>query len=210
MEYPRNLLSDDETILLDLRPHLLSLLPALAWALLIIAVVITSCLFSAVFGALLFPPVIIAISVAAVIALVFLSVIPFLRWSNTQFVLTSERVISREGILAKSALEIPLHRINDVGFKQTIFERMLGTGNLTIESAGEHGMNRFLFIRRPEKVQNEIYKAMEACEKRIRGGVSAPADDIPAQIEKLASLRDKGIVTAEEFDRKKKELLDRM
>ncbi|MGV8122761.1 MAG: PH domain-containing protein [Candidatus Xenobiia bacterium LiM19] len=206
MEYPKNLLSDDETILLDLRPHLLSLLPALAWALLIIAVVITSCLL----GALLFPPVIIAISVAAVIALVFLSVIPFLRWSNTQFVLTSERVISREGILAKSALEIPLHRINDVGFKQTIFERMLGTGNLTIESAGEHGMNRFLFIRRPEKVQNEIYKAMEACEKRIRGGVSAPAEDIPAQIEKLASLRDKGIVTAEEFDRKKKELLDRM
>ncbi|MHC9539335.1 MAG: PH domain-containing protein [Vulcanimicrobiota bacterium] len=206
MEYPRNLLSDDETILLDLRPHLLSLLPALAWVLLIIAVVITSCLL----GALLFPPVIIAISVAAVIALVLLSVIPFLRWSNTQFVLTSERVISREGILAKSALEIPLHRINDVGFKQTVFERMLGTGNLTIESAGEHGMNRFLFIRRPEKVQNEIYKAMEACEKSLRGGVSAPADDIPAQIEKLASLRDKGIVTAEEFDRKKKELLDRM
>jgi len=206
MEYPRNLLSNDEAILLDLRPHLLSLLPALAWALLIVAVVMTSCLF----GALLFPPVIIAISVAAVIALVFLSVIPFLRWSNTQFVLTSERVISREGILAKSALEIPLHRINDVGFTQTILERVLGTGNLSIESAGEHGMNRFLFIRHPEKVQNEIYKAMEAYERSLRGSVSAPADGIPAQIEKLADLRDKGIVTAEEFEKKKKELLDRM
>jgi uncharacterized membrane protein YdbT with pleckstrin-like domain len=205
MDYPKSLLSDNEKILLDLRPHLLSLLPAAAWMLIITAVVVASCLL----GALTFPPLIIVISAVALAAFVILSVIPFLKWSNTQFVLTSERVISREGILAKSALEIPLHRINDVGFKQSVFERLVGSGNLTIESAGEHGMNRFVFIRHPEKVQNAIYKAMEACEKSMRGNAE-PADDIPGQIEKLAALRDKGIVTAEEFERKKKDLLDRM
>jgi len=205
MEYPKGHLSDDEKILLDLRPHLLSLLPAAAWALVVVAVVVASCLL----GALMFPPVIIAVSIAALAAFIILSVIPFLKWSNTQFILTSERVISREGILAKSALEIPLHRINDVGFKQSVFERLVGSGNLTIESAGEHGMNRFVFIRHPEKVQNTIYKAMDACEKSMRGSAEPP-DDIPGQIEKLAALRDKGIVTAEEFERKKKDLLDRM
>ncbi len=206
MEYSKTLLNDNEKILLDLRPHLLSLLPALLWVLLVIAVVITSCLF----GALLIPPLFIAIIAASLIAISLLSGIPFLRWSTTQFVLTNERVISRKGILAKSAEEIPLNRINNVAFTQSIFERVVGSGNLNIESAGEHGLNRFIFIRHPEKVQNAIYRAMEAYEKDMRGSITAPSEDIPTQIEKLAALRDKGIVTADEFEKKKKELLDRM
>ena len=39
---------------------------------------------------------------------------------------------------------------------------------------------------------------------------ASPAKDIPAQIEKLADLKDKGIITDEEFQQKKQELLDRI
>jgi TM2 domain-containing membrane protein YozV len=37
-----------------------------------------------------------------------------------------------------------------------------------------------------------------------------PAKDIPAEIEKLADLKDKGIITDEEFQQKKQELLERI
>ena len=37
-----------------------------------------------------------------------------------------------------------------------------------------------------------------------------PAKDMPAEIEKLADLKDKGIITDEEFQQKKQELLDRI
>jgi len=202
----KHLLTDGEKIILDLRPHWLSLLAPAAWALLVVAAVISTF----AFGASLPQPVLIGAVVAGLVAVAAIVGIPLLRWNTTEFILTSERVISREGIFAKKSQEIPLHRVNNVAFSQSIAERLLGSGNLTIESGGEHGMNRFVFIQHPEKVQNEIYKAMEAYEKTLRGNVAAPADDIPAQIEKLAALRDKGIVTSEEFEAKKKELLGRM
>jgi uncharacterized membrane protein YdbT with pleckstrin-like domain len=205
MRYPEGFLSDNERVVLDLRPHWLKLLPPLLWAILIVALTVTAMLV----GVATVPPLLIVIVVVALTALTALTVIPFLGWSTTQFILTSERLISREGILAKRAQEIPLNRINNVAFGQTLLERMVGSGNLSIESAGEHGLNRFVFIRHPEKVQHEIYKAMEIYEKSLAGGTEAPPD-IPAQIEKLAALRDKGIVTAEEFEKKKKELLERM
>jgi uncharacterized membrane protein YdbT with pleckstrin-like domain len=204
MTYPPRLLSDDERIILDLRPHWISLFPAVAWLAAIIAVVVLSMVFGAAFLAPFYIPIIIAIIAAFII-----TGIPFLRWSTTQFLLTNERLITREGILAKKSREIPLNRINDITFTQSLMERLVSSGNLSIESAGEQGMNRFVFIKRPEHVQNEIYKAMEASEKSLKSGMST-VQDIPEQIDKLAALRDRGIVTPEEFERKKKELLDRM
>ena len=37
-----------------------------------------------------------------------------------------------------------------------------------------------------------------------------PADDLGATLERLAGLRDKGLITAEEYEAKKRELLERM
>jgi len=39
---------------------------------------------------------------------------------------------------------------------------------------------------------------------------SNPADDVGATLERLAGLRDKGLITAEEYEAKKRELLERM
>ena len=205
MGYPKHLLSDDEQVLLDLHQHWIYLLPAILWTVLVLAASITGIVFTVAMGPL--PPAI--IGAVAVIGILLIAGIPFLRWKTTQFVLTTDRVISREGILSRKARDIPLHRINDVTFTQSFLERLIGSGNLTIESAGEHGMSRFTFIKRPEHVQNEIYKAMENYEKKPAAG-EAPADDIPTQIKKLAELRDSGILTEQEFNEKKKDLLERM
>jgi uncharacterized membrane protein YdbT with pleckstrin-like domain len=151
----------------------------------------------------------------------------YIRWISTHFVLTSDRVIYRSGVIAKRGIEIPLERINTIFFHQRIFERMLGLGDLEIESASKDGAQRFDDIKNPSAVQNEIYQQMEQNEikraDRISGGINsaqaanaaavaaaAPEPDIPQKIAQLAALRDQGHITPQEFEAKKAELLGRM
>ena len=152
----------------------------------------------------------------------------YIRWISTHFVLTSDRVIYRSGVIAKRGIEIPLERINTIFFNQRIFERMLGLGDLEIESASKDGAQRFDDIKNPSAVQNEIYQQMEQNEikgaNRISGAINsaqaanataaaaaaAPSADIPEKIAALAALRDQGHITPEEFEAKKAELLGRM
>ncbi len=77
------------------------------------------------------------------------------------------------------------------------------------ESAGERGQSVFKDIPKPEAVQVEIYRQMEANGQRMSG--AAPrAPSVLEDLERLANLRDRGAVTNEEFERKKRDLLDRL
>ena len=141
----------------------------------------------------------------------------YIAWVSTHFVLTSDRVIFRSGIIAKKGIEIPLERINTIFFHQRIFERMLGLGDLDIESASKDGAQRFDDIKNPSAVQNEIYQQMERNSNkqadRISGGINraqGAGESIPDQIAKLSALRDQGVLTEAEFQTKKAELLGRM
>jgi uncharacterized membrane protein YdbT with pleckstrin-like domain len=90
----------------------------------------------------------------------------YVHWISTYFILTTDRIIFREGIVAKHGMEIPLQRINTIFFSQRIFERVLGLGDLKIESASKTGAEIFEDIRNPDRVQHEIYAQMEAIENR--------------------------------------------
>jgi uncharacterized membrane protein YdbT with pleckstrin-like domain len=172
-----------------------------------------------------------AVGVLGLVVLLATVVGRVLRWATTHFVLTTERLIFRSGVVAKFGREIPLERINDVTFSQSLFERMIGAGDLLLESAGEHGQSRFANIRDPEAVQLEIYRQMEANDRRRSGYATTQphhpvaADRTPTppshtppsrsptpldDLERLANLRDRGAITEEEFQRMKRELLDRM
>jgi hypothetical protein len=100
-----------------------------------------------------------------------------------------------------------------VTFSQSVFERVIGIGDLVIESAGEQGQSTFSDIRDPEAVQLQIYRQMDANVRR-RSGYAAPAPERPpgllTDLERLADLRDRGAVTEEEFQAKKRDLLDRL
>jgi uncharacterized membrane protein YdbT with pleckstrin-like domain len=214
--FPRKLLNDDEQIVLDLHPHwwffappLLALIAALIIGILALA--------NDVNTALKIPVGII------VLGLLVWFGWRYLRWITTNFVVTTDRLIYRHGVLSKHGIEIPLDRVNTVFFRQSIFERLVGAGDLVIESASETGRQRFSNVRKPSAVQNEIYRQIEANENRKydRVGVSAAAassgaqspddtESIPAQIRQLDELRKQGLLTDEEFTRKKQELLDRM
>ena len=110
-----------------------------------------------------------AASIAALVLLVaavVYFVYKYVNWATTMFVLTTDRIITRRGWLSKSGIEIPLERINTVFFNQRLIERMLGAGDLSIESAGERGTEHLTDIRKPALVQREIYVQMENNENR--------------------------------------------
>ena len=167
MAFPERLLSEDEELIYDLRPH---------WLTLVVPVLITVAVMVAVGAAwVVMPagdlqqPARMAVGVLGLVVLLATVVGRVLRWSTTHFVLTTERLIFRSGVVAKFGREIPLERINDVTFSQSLFERMIGAGDLLLESAGEHGQSRFANIRDPEAVQLEIYRQMEANDRRRAG-----------------------------------------
>ena len=150
----------------------------------------------------------------------------YIRWVSTHFILTSDRIIWLEGVIAKKGIEFPLQRINTIFFSQRIFERMLGLGDLKIESASESGTQIFEDIRSPGKVQHEIYAQMEANENRgldklgdrltahaeaqTPAAPAPPSQTVTDQIADLHQLKESGALTEAEFEAKKAELLGRI
>ena len=82
-------------------------------------------------------------------------------WRTTHFVITNDRLIYRVGVFAKRGIQIPLERVNNVNFKQGILERIVGAGDLLVESAGEDGQQRFTDVRHPDRIQNLIHAQMD-------------------------------------------------
>jgi len=83
-----------------------------------------------------------------------------LKWYRTHFVLTSQRVIFQSGVIARTRIEISLHKINLVNFHQSIFERMVNAGDIVIESGAEDGMETFSDVKDPQQVQALIHQWM--------------------------------------------------
>ena len=204
MPFPKELLTEHEEIVFDLKPHFVAIIPSVIWTVLAFAAGIAADVFA--------DGVVVPVILVIVIVLwAILAIPPFLRWQFTLFVLTTDRLITREGVIAKKSKEIPLERINNVAFNQTFLERMLKAGDLLIESAGETGQNRIYNVRDPERVQLAIFAESEKNQDRMYQGTSTPAaPDIPEQIEALARLKEQGVLTEMEFETKKQELLKRL
>ena len=207
MPYPRKLLHPGERIAFDLHPHWWFFAPLATFAALILA--------GAVAATVLLKDTtqtytLLGVGIVAVVWLITF-LVKFAEWRTTHFVLTSDRLIVRSGVLSKQGTEIPLERINDLSYHQSLFERMVGAGDLVIESAGERGQDRFPRIPHPDRAQQLVYTEMENNRQRISGvHIDQQEASIPDQIAELARLRDRGVVTDAEFQAKKAELLSRM
>ncbi len=198
MRYPQRLLGRDEEVLAAFRPHWRVLLPALVWAMLLAAL-------AGVAVAALEPPLeSVALAVAPVLWLL-LAGRSVLQWWFTSYVLTTERVIVRRGMVARSGTEVPLENIVNVLFSQRITERLLGYGDVTVESAGSRGQSRLENVPDPQGFQSEVYRARELRSLHFsRGGDT----DVVARLERLADLHERGHLTDDEFERSKHRLLD--
>ncbi|MBA3956391.1 MAG: PH domain-containing protein, partial [Acidimicrobiia bacterium] len=148
MAFPSRLLNQGEEMILDLRPHWsFFALPAIV---LVVALGVLLALSAAGWPEWLQ----VGAAVATLAALVRF-VLRYARWASTNFVITSDRLIHRRGVIAKEGIEIPLERVNTVFFRQSVLERVLRCGDLVIESGGERGRQAFSDIPRPSLVQSE-------------------------------------------------------
>ena len=206
MPFPKKNLNANETIALDMHPHWWYFAEP-AWSLLgsiVLGIIVLIKTDAGTSGRR-------ALGVLTLILLIVTSVWlvwRYLKWLTTNFVITSNRLIFRQGVMAKSGIEIPLERVNNVNFSQSVFERMLGAGDLLIESGGEDGQQRFTDIRHPDRVQNLIHAQMEGHFQRRAGYVSAPTADVTEQLQRLEGMLQRGTLTQEEFDAQKRKLLD--
>ncbi|MBV8160665.1 MAG: PH domain-containing protein [Acidimicrobiia bacterium] len=156
MPFPRRLLNGDEAVVLDLRPHWWVLAGPAAVLALSLGVALTVSV--GVPGAA-HDPVLIASLVLVLLALARF-VRRYARWATTNLVLTTERLILRTGVLAKSGREIPLPRIADIAYRQRLLQRLIGAGDLLVESAGERGQEVLRMVPNPVRVQQAIHQQL--------------------------------------------------
>jgi uncharacterized membrane protein YdbT with pleckstrin-like domain len=102
-----------------------------------------------------------AIGGVALVLVAWLAVIPLIRWRTTHFVVTTQRVLVREGVLSRSGIDIPMTRINSVQFRHSFFQRLLGCGTLVVESASDEPLE-FDDIPQVERVHSTLYQELHA------------------------------------------------
>lgn len=156
MAYPQKLLSEGERVVLDLHPHW----KVMFWPTveLLLTLGITGYLLGGIVDNGTGQLVIAAVA-ALMVTVFFLG--PLLRWRTTHFVVTTERVVMRSGVLARQGRDVPLARVSDVSFQHSVFERLLRCGTLVVESAGERGQVQLDDIPHVEKVQRTVYDLVD-------------------------------------------------
>ena len=93
----------------------------------------------------------------------------WLAWRADLWVVTTQRVIDEEGVLAVKSIDSPLEIIQNVGCEQSLFGRMLGFGRVTIQTAAGQGMVTLEGIGRPDTLRDAI---LDMKERRRAGAVS--------------------------------------
>jgi uncharacterized membrane protein YdbT with pleckstrin-like domain len=160
MAYPDKLLAPDEEVVRHLHPHWLTVF----WPVVRLLAVVGG----ASFGAAVVPSDTdraglyrLLIAGVAVLLLLTSALVPLLRWRTTHYVITSHRLLFREGILARTGRDIGLSRITDVSYRQSIWERIVQSGTITIESAGDSGATVLERIPDSDGVQQLINHMIE-------------------------------------------------
>jgi uncharacterized membrane protein YdbT with pleckstrin-like domain len=158
--FPDDSLTADERVVLHLHPHWKAMIMPAFWTVVFGAAVLSAAIFLP--NGTGYNVTLIVIGAIALALFLWLGFWPFVVWRSTHFVFTNERVLLREGVFSREQRDIPLNRVNDVSSKQSILERMLGCGVLTVESAGERGQSVLPDIPKVVQVQKVVYELVEA------------------------------------------------
>jgi uncharacterized membrane protein YdbT with pleckstrin-like domain len=210
--FPLELLGPDEDVVLDLRPHWIGLLKPVAQTMGIVALATAAFILTPYrWGAGLF----LLIGAGALAAFLAWPAQGLVFWGTSHFVVTTDRVLRRSGLVARKSMEISLERITNIRFTETVLERMIGAGDLHIESAGSSGVVVFEDIRRPERVQRTIFERKEKNAVRSQARAATAATfwtpvSVADELTKLNQLRNDGVISEDEFVTLKSRLLNRV
>ncbi len=197
----------DEKLLVIIRQHWLKLvLPAVAWLLFTILLAIWVSVGSTLLISLL----------AATVPLYF-----YLEWKHNLWAVTNYRVVDESGFFTRYSKESPLDKINNVEYDQSIIGRIMGYGDVKIQTAAEMGDTTYNLIHHPKLLKDTITQAQEEykrtqishqasqlAEAIARSGVVAGSPQLIAdELHKWFELLQKGAITQDEYLQQKKKLM---
>lgn len=199
MAYPEKLLSPGEQIMSEFRPHWSGIVKEAILSILALVLIVLIAVQGFSWG----------LWAIGALILIWLILVArgFIRWFTTQHVITTERVIHRLGLVSKQGKEIPLEVINDVAFNQSAWERIFGTGDLLIESAGTHGQSKYTDIPNPEAIQSLIYQVREDRQRALQSRGGPAVESSASQLATLSRLHDEGKLSDAEFEAEKQKLV---
>jgi membrane protein YdbS with pleckstrin-like domain len=174
MPYPDKVLWDEEEVVRHLHPHWLTVFWPIVAFLLLVGV--------ASFGAAVVPAGaqqglwrLVVVGVALLLA-VRLVLVPLVRWRTTHYVITTHRLLHRVGILTRSGRDIGWSRITDVSYRQSLWDRVVDSGTVTIVTAGEGGPTVLADVADSDGVQQLLSLLVEEDAER-RAHLDAPRPD---------------------------------
>lgn len=213
MGYVDKLLAEGERIHVRTRQHRFVLLRAIGVALLVIALGIVAAIYLRVDG----PPTARDASSGLLLtgALLFalLAALPgWLRWANEEYIVTDRRVIQAKGVFSKSVLDSSLDKVNDVRLTQTLAGRVFGYGTLEILTASDSAINVLDWIPDPLRFKRSLLEAKgwRVLDRPTESMDAAPALSVAERISQLEDLRRRGLVTQQEYEAKRADLLARL
>ncbi len=203
---------EDEEVVARARQHFVVLMRPIALMVLVAAADI-----AAVFAYTWLPIMIKIAGLVALIACALYYVAKYLRYRSLEVVVTSTRVVYLSGVISTSRREIPLDRIAEIGVRASLVERLLGMGSLRISSSGEDPDLVIPAISDPAEITAALNSAIEARHDRGRQSTkpfAAARGSAPeSPLDKIAALGDlykRGLLSKEEFEVAKAELLRRL
>jgi hypothetical protein len=152
----------------------------------------------------------------------------YLEWQRERYLVTTRRVIETGGVINKWSRDTSLSMITDMLVGHPWIGRILGYGEVDLLTASEAGTNKIKFLPDADGFKKALLDAKYEHELDVGGAHgahdTAPAaaqpartagdritgEEVDASITHLADLRDRGLITAAEFEEKKRELLDRL
>ncbi len=228
MAYLDHLLGRGEQILYVARQHLFVLIANIVTELALIALLVAAGVASHMafdtttltFGGITASNLILLICVGISLVVLFSGFLDFLRWNNTHHVVTDRRLLQVHGVLSKRVNDVALEKINEITLHQSFTGRLLNFGTVTVFTAsGDPGANLLDRIEAPLAFQRALLEARHQLEQnyryfdRLYRAAPAPIDSVPVEVrrtlEELAALRDRGILSIDEFEARKRELLSK-
>jgi uncharacterized membrane protein YdbT with pleckstrin-like domain len=156
--FPEESLSVGEEVRLHLHPHWIVMFWPTFWAVVTLGGSLVAAITLLPLGQLIPAAIIWAV---ALVLFVWLSFAPWIAWRSTHYVFTTKQVLFRVGVIKREERGIPLGKINDVRATQNLLDRLLSSGTLTVESAGEHGQSVLENIPHVVRVMNTLKDLVE-------------------------------------------------
>lgn len=203
--YLEGLLGEHEQIILETHQHWFVLFGKIFLEILLIVLIIAASIaLQALYPFAMYGLILVLVPLIGMLS-------DILVWRNKAYVVTNRRVIQIAGVLDKDVVDSSLEKVNDVKMSQSFLGRMFGYGDIEILTASELGVNLFHEIANPVEFKTAMLNAKEKMGfEEMGAAASRTAEDIPSLIEKLDGLRKRGIVSEEEFQKKKAELLAKL